>query len=325
MPRVVKPNDVLSADEIRAFTRTSDLAGAWALVTTWGVVAATFWALARWPHPLGFAAAVVVLGGRQLALAVAMHEAAHGTLFHNRLLNEIGGALCGWPVWADVARYRKHHLVHHNHTGTERDPDLALTTPFPTTRASLVRKVARDLLGLSGIKRVIGLSLVDLELLQYTVSSETKRLPWRGALHHARAGARNLPRVLVANVALAGALALAGHAWVYLAWLTAFLTTYSLVLRVRSIAEHACLDKTADPFRNTRTTRANPLARVLVAPLHVNYHLEHHLVMTVPWFRLPALHRVLVERGVLKPTAIAPGYLAVLQTASAAPRAVVDS
>ena len=44
----------------------------------------------------------------------------------------------------------------------------------------------------------------------------------------------------------------------------------------------------ADPLRNTRTTRATPLARLLVAPYFVNYHLEHHLFLFVPCWRLPA-------------------------------------
>ena len=53
--------------------------------------------------------------------------------------------LCARPVGLDVARYRQHHLAHHAHAGTERDPDRSLVEPFPVSRASLVRKFARDL------------------------------------------------------------------------------------------------------------------------------------------------------------------------------------
>src|SRR5687767_15484391 len=101
--------DVLSRDEIKAFTRTSDFAGLRAVLFTWGVIAGCFALLARFPHPLVFVAVVIVLGGRQLALAVMMHEAAHGTLFRTRLFNEVlVDVLCARPVWTDVARYRKH-------------------------------------------------------------------------------------------------------------------------------------------------------------------------------------------------------------------------
>jgi fatty acid desaturase len=35
-------------------------------------------------------------------------------------------------------------------------------------------------------------------------------------------------------------------------------------------------------------------------PHHVNYHLEHHLCPAVPHYRLPALHRLLQEKGALE-------------------------
>ena len=86
MDSPLRARDVFSRDEMRALTRRSDLAGFFAVGSTWAIIAATFAALARWPHPLTFAAAVVVLGGRQLALSILMHEAAHRTLFERRVL-----------------------------------------------------------------------------------------------------------------------------------------------------------------------------------------------------------------------------------------------
>ena len=51
-----------------------------------------------------------------------------------------------------------------------------------------------------------------------------------------------------------------------------------------------------------------------VAPFRVNFHLEHHLLVAVPYFRLPKLHRLLKERELLQE---APGYADVLRTVSA--------
>jgi fatty acid desaturase len=309
--------DLLSRDEIKAFTQTSNLGGAIAIVWQWTVIAAAFLALARWPHPLTFVAAVVVLGGRHLALAVAMHEAAHGTLFRSRWLNEIvGDWLCGAPVWSDVARYRKHHLGHHAHTGTERDPDLGLAPIEPMTSASFARKVARDLSGAAGLRRLVALVLMDLEVLTYNVGG---RVRWnkRGVWFHARAFVRNTYRVFLVNGAMLGAFIALGAGWLYLAWVVAWFTTFGLFLRIRMLAEHACLERSADPMRNTRTTHASLLARATVAPLNVNYHLEHHLLPTTPWYRLPALHRTLVARGHIPPSSSAPSYIAVLRTVTA--------
>ena len=305
--------DLLTREEIRAFTQTSNLAGSIAVAGSWLVIAGAFVALALWPHPLVFAAVVIVLGGRQLALAVAMHEAAHGTLFRTRWLNErLTDWLCAAPVWSDVARYRKHHLGHHAHTGTERDPDIALAPIDPMTRASLVRKFLRDLTAVAGLRRLAALVLMDAELLTYNVGG-TVRWNRRGAWFHAKAFVRNTYKVVLVNAALAFALG-----WLYLAWVVAWFTTFGLFLRIRMLAEHACTARTSDQLRNTRTTHASLLARATVAPLHVNYHLEHHLLPTTPWFRLPALHRTLASRGHLPASATANSYLDVLRTVSAA-------
>jgi fatty acid desaturase len=314
--REISAADLLSRDEIRAFTRPSNAGGAVAVAGSWLVIAAVFAVLARWPHPLTLVAAVIVLGGRQLALAVMMHEAAHGTLFRTRWLNEtLTDWLCAAPVWSDVTRYRKHHLGHHAHTGTERDPDLGLAPLEPMTRGSLARKILRDLTGIAGLRRFVGLLAMDLEVISYNVGGGIRRNR-RSVAFHARAFVRNSTRVVVANAALFAILWLCGVAWIYLAWVVAWFTTFGLFLRIRMLAEHACLERGPDPMRNTRTTHANLLARATVAPLHVNYHLEHHLLPTTPWFRLPALHETLAARGHIPERSTAAGYLQVLRTVS---------
>lgn len=311
-----KISELFSAEDIAALTERSDWMGWRALLFTWGVIALCFVALAYWPHPLTWLAAIVVLGGRQLSLAIMMHDASHGTLFRSRRLNEVlGDYACGSPVGVDLRRYRRHHLQHHARTGTADDTDRSLCAPFPTTRASLARKLLRDVCGISGLKREFGLLLMNAGLLQWTVASDVRRLPqqgrsWRDCLRDA---AGNMWPYLLFQALLLGVLAASGHAWLYLAWLAAYFTTYSLFMRIRSLAEHACTEQTSDMLRNTRSTRAGMLARATVAPLRVNYHIEHHLMPAVPYFRLRAMHRLLRQRGLCPPS---PGYLDVLALVS---------
>ena len=54
------------------------------------------------------------------------------------------------------------------------------------------------------------------------------------------------------------------------------------------------------------------LERIFVAPYWVNYHLEHHLLMYVPCYRLPLFHRFLQENGFADRLQVSRGYLAVL-------------
>jgi fatty acid desaturase len=313
----VRATELLSREEIRAFTRASDLLGLRSVAVSWGLIAAAFALVAWWPAWWTVLISVAVIGGRQLALAVLMHECSHHSLFHTRWVNDVVGRwVVGAPIWQDVHRYRTHHLRHHTHTGTDKDPDMGLVTAFPTDVPGLARKVARDLFGVAGLRRVVGLLLMDLGVLSYTASTgATRQHPTAGAVM--RNAVVNLGPVVVVNVALLAVLWAFGHPMLYGLWVVAWLTTFGLFIRIRSIAEHACTERSSNMLRNTRTTRAGWVARLFVAPHDVQYHLEHHLLMTVPHYRLAELHARLTELDVFDETNSAPGYLAVLRTATA--------
>jgi fatty acid desaturase len=205
--------------------------------------------------------------------------------------------------------------VHHTKTGTAEDIDISLVTPFPTTRASLARKLFRDVSGITGIKGLYGRLLMDAEVIQWTVANDVKRLPANGRAWHdyVRTALRNMAPMIVTNAILFAILAASRHAWLYGVWALAYLTTFHLFIRIRSMAEHACTEPTTDMLHNTRTTRAGWLARMTVAPFRVNFHMEHHVMVSVPYYRLRPMHRMLRERGIVPPP---PGYTNVLRIVS---------
>ena len=111
-------------------------------------------------------------------------------------------------------------------------------------------------------------------------------------------------------------MSLVGDWWWGLAfWVLPYLTWFQFVLRVRNIAEHGATEQSQDPLRNVRTTRAGWLARTFVAPYWVNYHLEHHMVMHVPCWRLPQMHKLLLAAGLGSDMNIAPHYGAAMREA----------
>ena len=280
------PDRKLDREALRDLRRISRLRGLGAIAWTWGWIAACFAAYALVPHPLTIAAGVIVVSGRQLALAVLMHDGAHWLLLPNRRSNDaVSNWLCAYPLLLDTASYRKVHLQHHKHTWTENDPDLGLATPFPISPASFRRKIARDLLGITGVKRYLFL----------LAAWRFRQAPFWGF-------------VLTNAAILAGSWAAGIWEAYLLLWLLPSLTGLSLVLRLRSIAEHAAVDDTTDPWRNTRTTLAHPLVRFFLAPHNVGYHLEHHLYMYIPHYRLAAVHRQLDEIGALENAEVARGY-----------------
>ena len=312
-----KLSELFTPEQIAWLTQRSDWRGAWAIASTWGIIAAAFVALAWWPSVLTFVLASAVIAGRQLCLAILQHEGSHGTLFKSRWANDVlTDWLCARPIWQNLPKYKVHHLAHHTRTGTEQDPDISLHAGYPVNRASLARKMLRDLSGLTGLKIAYGLVLMDAGVFKWTVANHIERLPQDGrtAMDVARTTLRNMGPMLITNGLLWAALAATGHAWLYGAWVLGFFTFLPLFVRIRSIAEHGCLPRSRDMFINTRTTHAGWLARLTVAPLRVNYHLEHHVMASVPYYRLPQMHRWLRERHAAP---VAPGYLAVLRLASA--------
>jgi fatty acid desaturase len=313
---------LFTGDELRALTARSNWMGLWAVGSTWAITAAGFavlaWASTQSPV-LAVPAAAVGLGviaGRQLCLGILMHDAAHGTLFKSKWFNHtFADWTCARPIWNDLPKYRRHHFAHHAKAGTPEDTDVSLVTPYPCSRASLARKFLRDLSGVTGIKFITGRLLMDAGYVKWTVANDAVPLPKDGVTLYARFAmlVRNAAPTVLMNALLFAALLWTGHPWLYAAWILAYMVPFSLFVRVRSLAEHACTARTTDIFQNTRSSRAGWLARSTVAPLRVNYHIEHHLLMSVPYFRLPALHQMLRDRGALPEP---PGYWAVLRQVS---------
>ena len=316
--------DILSREEIRRLTQRSDWRGAWAVFSTWGVLALTFAALAwareqlpLWGFVLTLLLGLAIIAGRQLCLAILQHDAAHGTLFRSKWGNDVlADWLCARPVWNELHKYRPYHLVHHTKTSSEQDPDLSLVAGFPTTRASLLRKLARDLCGITGLKFMLGRVLMDAGVLKWTVANDVQVLPQDGRRwwSYPLTFLGNAAGMLISNGLLLAVLWACGAAWLFGVWALAYITPFPLFIRIRSMAEHACLEPSRDTLQNTRTTRAGWLARAFVAPIRVNYHIEHHLMASVPYFRLPQLHALLRERGL---TPEPPGYWQVLRIVSA--------
>ncbi|WP_290817060.1 fatty acid desaturase family protein [Ferrovibrio sp.] len=301
---------VFTPDEIRTLSQRSDWMGAYLVLHAWALIAGAM-ALFVWlPNPLTFLLAVMVIGGRQLGLAILMHDAAHGLLFRTRRLNEFAGQwLCAFPVGTDLHLYRPYHLKHHRHTQQADDPDLVLSAPFPINRTSLKRKIWRDITGNTGVTR-------RKQQIMMTWGAEPG-LSWRE--RYARLKEGGLVGFVITNALMLAAMSAVGLWWLWpVLWLLPLLTWYQLVSRIRNIAEHAVVPDNDDPLRNTRTTYANPIARLLLAPYWVNYHLEHHLLLSLPCWKLPAAHRVLMGKGLRDQMELRGGYREVLRMAASA-------
>jgi fatty acid desaturase len=79
-----------------------------------------------WNIPVTLAA-IVLVGAGQHQLTALAHEAAHHTLFKNRLVNDfVSDWFCMFPLFSSTQHYRLQHLAHHQFVNDpERDPDIS--------------------------------------------------------------------------------------------------------------------------------------------------------------------------------------------------------
>ena len=308
----------LRPEERKELLKKNNWRATWEVFHTWATIAATFAVVYFFPHPIIILVALFVMGGRQLACSIIMHDAGHYGLFTGRRVNDFVGTWLGsYPILNDMFRYRTYHLQHHLTTGTAEDPDISLTKGYPTTLASMGRKILRDLSGATGVKAQYGMLLMHLGYLKYSLSRDIQRLKpnfgtWSASFQHA---VRQLAGPLLVQLLLFGLLSWLASPWLYLLWAGALLTTFNFSIRIRSMAEHAMVADTEDTLRNTRTTYANWWERLLFAPHHVNYHVEHHLLMAVPSYNLPRMHQLLKERGFYEAGLLERGYREIIKMA----------
>lgn len=302
----------LTADELAELRRGSALRGAASLVWTWGWIAACMALYIAQPGVITALIGIVIISGRHLALAVLMHEAAHRLLLPSARWNDrIGRWLTAYPIMTSLDVYRSIHLKHHRANWTDDDPDLSLATALPVTPRSFARKMLRDLTGVTAYARYRFIVRLSAGL-----TGDGRGLEGVPLTTAVRRFVRSQYGFLITNAVMLGALTVAGHPEAYLLlWVVPAFTGYNVVLRIRSIAEHACISEPSDPLRNTRTTLAPGWLGFLMAPHNVNYHLEHHLYVSVPHYNLPRVHRLLKERGALEGAEIASGYGEVLRRA----------
>ena len=301
----VKPEDFFSPEEWQNLSARSNWVGLLLVAHCWLVIGGAIAIGIVWPVtiPLG----VMLVGNRQLGLFVLMHDAAHGALHTNRKVNDwVGKWLCG----TDLHAYRAYHLQHHRFVQQTHDPDLVLSAPFPVSRASLRRKMLRDLSGQTFFKQRFGHLAAKLKARD-RVDSITSIL---------LAEVRRQPHFYLFNAVAFTLLSLAGFGWAWLLmWLLPMATWLALITRLRNISEHALVvQNERDPLRHARTTHANLLERLFIAPYWVNYHCEHHMFTQIACWKLPQAHRILARQGVTSRMEMQPGYLAMLTLASAA-------
>jgi fatty acid desaturase len=290
----------LGKKDLLELSRITPLRSSIHIIVEWGLIVATIYLCERRGSLALYLAAIVWIATRQHALMILLHEGTHYRLFRNRKVNDwISELVLAWPVLISARSYRRNHFAHHRYLNTERDPDWVRRNGdpawvFPKRPIELATLLLSDLTGFGAI--------VLVRLLK-TVASRDESAP---------------PGFLAAKYSFYLIVAVAA-VWthtlkaVLLFWFVPLFTCLVFIFRIRSIAEHSALTGTGSILAQTRTTFPSLLERVLFAPKNVNYHLEHHLFPSVPFYRLPKLHTLLSRNPNFSDAHLTDTYVGVLR------------
>jgi fatty acid desaturase len=211
-----------------------------------------------------------ILAGASLhGISLFTHEAVHGTLSQNKIVNACLGALCAWPVWQNYSAYRVLHLAHHADLGGEHDPD----------HYENYTRWTWGVFTLNWLRLLIGYPI-------YITA-----IPILGWKH----GSWKERTAIAVETACCAALAVVAWkflpaAWLLHAWLGPMLFINAMV-NIRGMSQHTLLEHSDDEILGTRSILTGPVVRFFMC--NENYHLEHHLYPGIPWYHLPTAHRML--------------------------------
>lgn len=235
-----------------------------------GIGSSCFWIL-------GIVASGIALN----ASFLVMHEGTHFLLSSNRMLNRWFGFLTGLPIFLSFTAYQVLHIRHHDYLGDPRDPDDYDNYTGHPAKVWMLHWLRLLFAGY--------LYLIFVPILAWKHGNKT---------HRQIMGIEYL--LLTAFYTFlftAFPFRTLAHVWL----LPTFIA--NILVNSRGLTQHS-LALATDPFLASRSIRTRPWVAFLY--LNENYHLEHHLFPSVPFYNLPLLQTILAPR--LPRALVVPSY-----------------
>ncbi len=216
----------------------------------------------------------LLMGRAHAQFASLMHEAAHRLLFSNRRANDLVGRwLLGYPSF----------------TPTDALPPGAHGPPPRGVRARRARHPA--VRRLPDHRRRVIAPQADPRRRRAAPAGSCSRAQLRGCTRPTSRSGRTIWKILgvPGGAARRAPSRPAPGGCTRCCWLRPYLTVWRVINRLRSIAEHGGMQRSKDRRSTTHSVRQHPVARFLLVPYHIGWHLAHHVDSGVPFRNLPTL------------------------------------
>jgi len=208
------------------------------------------------------------------------HECGHRTAFKSKTANLVVYHIASFMDVREPVSWRWSHNRHHADTIiVGRDPEIAYQRPIRFWR------IAADMFGLLS---------TWAEFKKYAENVRGRLTPAAADFVPAREVARAVfwgrVHVVIWLATMATSMASTSFLPLVLIGLPSLYGRWLLV--VFGTTQHAGLaEDVLDHRLNTRSVHMNPILRFLY--LNMNYHLEHHMYPSVPYYNLPSLHALI--------------------------------
>lgn len=287
-------------EQVRLLTRPDPRGFLTQWLLAWLSVIAAIAIAVRLGNPVVTAVAVCFVATRQNLLALLMHEQTHWLGFRSKWGDYFCELFVAYPLMITLEGYRRLHLTHHSYYFTDDDPDYLRKQgkewTFPQQMGFFLLVVLRDLAGISAVKTLRAKSLNEC-----AAKVKTRFYPPRWLR----------PAFLVV---LATTLTLT-HTWTMflLFWMLPLLTVLQGIVRLGAITEHKY--NLIDPSVEESTPLIELLwwEKILLPNLNFTLHIYHHWYPTVPASKLPVVHRIFREAGLVNEPHVFHGYAAYLR------------
>ncbi len=268
---------------LKQLSERRDRAGLWYLAQ-WAVML-SITASAIW-FTLGSAWVWLAMFAHGVVLAVPAyalsHETAHGSVFKTRWLNKA-------VLWVTSVLYmeepwhrRYMHLNHHAHTWhVDVDSQMPFDTPM-TFRGWLLEASGIGLL-IFHSKALVALSFKNYTPIMLEIIPENKLA----------VSTRNA-RIMLSIYLAIGLAAASGASW--LLWFIVIPRVLGApVMLLFTLIQHVEMSENSPSIiDSTRSFRTNWLGRFLY--VNMNYHIEHHLYPSVPFYSLPKISEAIKDQ-----------------------------
>ncbi len=251
--------------------------------------------ISYWLYPIAF----IIAGSRLHGLEAMMHEATHYRLHPNKKTNEFIGELSVWPLGLSVFLYRRlRHFAHHKSIGTERDTHIYQSYQKHADRFNIPKSFPKLLANCLSVA-IQAPAEVWLNQLYTTAKllprfSRTLGIGWI-----------SFQFILVMFVVIGSIFITPKIGLIYVLFFVLPLMWVAVFARyLRLLTEHFGIpedQKNSISGSETRTVLVPWILRVIFWPHNLNYHVEHHWYPSVPFYNLPALHKLLIATAHAEP------------------------